>query len=251
MPNNKMLGAVSAIAILAAGAAIADTPHSLMEHADEASEHALLLAEAADAAMDPMSHVIDAAIVMIEDAHEMAEAGDTAGAKDEMVDAVLALKAAHELSEAVATSAASAHAYAEEAHMLTEQAVAANAEALAADAEDVHLLAVAEELVHADKEAGHSDAEAETAQNATEAAHVAVEAALAAAEAVAGLDGDAAHTAIEAALAATEAADDAAWAAEHTLHDLLGSSEHAHDVIMAAHNIAETVELIEMLEHSK
>jgi len=43
----------------------------------------------------------------------------------------------------------------------------------------------------------------------------------------------------------------AAWAAKHRLHDLDGSSEHAHDAIMAAHNIAETVELIEMLEHSK
>lgn len=43
--NNKMLGAVSAIAILAAGAAISDAAHDLMAHADGASEHAHRLAE--------------------------------------------------------------------------------------------------------------------------------------------------------------------------------------------------------------
>ncbi len=43
--NNKMLGAVSAIAILAAGAAIADAAHDLMAHTDGASEHANRLAE--------------------------------------------------------------------------------------------------------------------------------------------------------------------------------------------------------------
>ncbi len=91
-----------------------------------------------------------------------------------------------------------------------------------ADAEDPHLMAAAVELAHADKEAGHADTEAEAAQLATEAAHV-----------------------------VAEALDAATWAAEHTVHDIDNSAELAHGAVTDAHNITETIEPIEMLEHSK
>lgn len=251
MNISKLLLVIAAPTLLWGSSAMAQSAHEEITHAHGASEHAHLLAETADAPFDSLKHIIDHAHDMIEEALDLAKAGDLAAAKDEMTDAVLTLESAHELSEAIAVSAASTHRFAEEAHMLVEKAVKINAAELAKDKNDPHLKANAAELAIADKQAGHADEEAETAEKEAEQAHQATERALNAAKAAAKANGSAVLGAINAAHDATEAADKAIWEAEHAVHDIDSSAEAAHDAITNAHNHTETVELIEIGEHQK
>lgn len=235
----------------AAPAMAGQSAHQLLEHAQGASEHAHVLAETTDHSFDALNRLLDQAHDMVEEALDLAKAGNTAAGADEMEDAILTLEAAHELSEAIAMGATSTHRFAEEAHMLVEKAVKANAAALAANRNDVHLKAEAEELAIADKQAGHADEEAEIAEKATAKAHDATERALKAARTAKGASGSTLVAAINAAHEAIESADTITWAAEHTVHDIDNSAEKAHEAIDSAHNHSQTVELIQMGESQK
>lgn len=251
MKTSRLLLAIAAPALLCGSPVFAQDDHDILTHAHSASEHAHVLAETTDESFEPLKRLIDQAHDMIEEALDLARAGNSAEAKDEMIDAVLTLEAVHALSEAIEVGATSTHRFAEEAHMLVEKAVKANAAELARDRNDGHLKAEAAEIAIADKEAGHADEEAESAEKAARQAHQASERALAAAKSAAGASGAALLSAISSAHDATEAADKLIWAAEHSAHDIHNSSERAHEAITSAHNISETVTLIEMGEHQK
>ncbi len=72
MANKKMLCVESVLALFAAHSAFAETAHETITHANGASEHAHLFAEATDLQFDAYNHLID-------EANEAAEAVNFAG----------------------------------------------------------------------------------------------------------------------------------------------------------------------------